>query len=80
MCTKMAFEGKTNERPVPGVQAKLMVGPGHISGKQKAAPASLSDEVTNITGRRQEHLCVDAQERLCWSATIYTDPWEEGPG
>ena len=54
-----------------------MVVPGYICGKQKAAPTSFS-EITKIAGRGQVHLFVDAQERLFWNATIYTDAWGEG--
>ena len=80
MSKKTALESKTDEGPVPGVQGKLYVGPGQVCGNQKAAPDSFSYEITKITGRRQVHIFVDAQERLFGGATIHTDPQGEGPG
>ena len=78
--TKTALKCKTDEWPVPGIQGKLVIGPDHICGKQKVTLASPSNEVANITCRWQMHLLGGAQKGLLWGATIYTDPWGEGPG
>ena len=52
---KPALERETDKRPVPGVQRELAIGPGHISGKQKATPACPPNEIAQITGGREMH-------------------------
>ena len=71
---KPALERKTDERPVPGVQWELAIGPSHIGGKQKATPARPPNKIAEITSSREMHFGGYAQKGLLWSAPIDADP------
>ena len=59
-----ALEPETDEQPVSRIQGQLAIGSCYISGIQETASSSFSNDVTEVTGRRQVHILVYPPKRV----------------